>query len=49
MKAGKGKKDRMTLLSEKINVRLMEYYDIYKPKFWMFEGHDGGKYSPRSV
>lgn len=49
VKAGKGKKDRMTLLSEKIILRIMEYNDIYKPKYWVFEGQDGGKYSPRSV
>ncbi len=49
VKAGKGKKDRMTILSEKIILRLKEYNDIYKPKYWMFEGQDGGKYSPRSV
>ncbi|MEP7197198.1 MAG: site-specific integrase [Saprospiraceae bacterium] len=49
VKAGKGKKDRMTILSEKIILRLMEYNDIYKPKYWMFEGQDGGKYSSRSV
>ena len=39
----------MTLLSEKIILRIMEYNDIYKPKYWVFEGQDGGKYSPRSV
>ncbi len=49
VKAGKGKKDRIVTLSEKIAIKLVEYNEIYRPDYWLFEGQDGGKYSPRSV
>jgi len=49
IKAGKGKKDRFTLLSEKLLPLLREYYSQYKPKEYLFEGSDGGPYSERSV
>jgi site-specific recombinase XerD len=45
----KGKKDRHTLLSEKLISLLREYYRIYQPSKWLFEGQKGGKYSPTSV
>jgi len=45
----KGKKDRYTLLSAKILKILRQYYRAYKPKEWLFEGVNGGKYSPRSI
>jgi len=35
---GKGKKDRYTLLSEKTLILLRQYYKIYKPQIWLFEG-----------
>jgi integrase len=34
----KGKKDRITILSEKILSLLRDYYKRYKPKEWLFEG-----------
>ena len=46
---GKGKKDRMTLLSEKALHLTREYYRQYRPKIWLFEGANGGKYSITSV
>ena len=46
---GKGKKDRMTLLSEKALLLTREYYRQYRPKIWLFEGANGGKYSITSV
>ncbi|MEO8148650.1 MAG: site-specific integrase [Bacteroidia bacterium] len=49
VRQGKGKKDRMVMLSEKILVMLREYYKSYKPGFWMFEGANGYQYSTRSV
>ena len=49
IKAGKGKKDRYTLLSEKLLPLLREYYEQYKPKEFLFEGSDGGAYSERSM
>ncbi len=45
----KGKKDRMTLLSEKMLNLLREYFKEYKPKYWLFEGQTGGKYSKSSI
>ena len=49
IKNAKGKKDRYTLLSTKILVLLKEYYTIYKPKTYLFEGQYGGQYSSRSA
>jgi len=37
----KGKKDRYTLLSKKALEILRKYVSEYKPKEWLFEGHDG--------
>lgn len=49
IKQGKGRKDRITPLSEKIIAMLREYYKMYKPKIWLFEGQLGGQYSERSL
>ena len=46
----KGKKDRYTLLSEKILILLRKYYIKYKPTEWLFEGQYGeGKITQYSV
>ncbi len=49
VKNAKGKKDRYTLLSTKILALLKEYYAIYKPKTYIFEGQFGEQYSSRSA
>ncbi len=49
IKQGKGKKDRYIMLSENVLKILREYYKIYKPKEFIIEGQNGGKYSPKSV
>jgi site-specific recombinase XerD len=49
IRAGKGKKDRYTLLSEKLKPLLEEFLNTYKPSYWLFEGQDHGQYSVRSV
>jgi site-specific recombinase XerD len=49
IKAGKGKKDRYSVLSDKMIKLLNEYLEVYKPDYWLFEGQDGGAYSKRSV
>lgn len=49
VRSGKGRKDRMTLLSETALAMLRDYYRAYQPKKWLFEGSDGGKYHARSV
>ncbi|MBK8555464.1 MAG: tyrosine-type recombinase/integrase [Lewinellaceae bacterium] len=47
--AGKGKKDRYTLLSDKVLQMLQEYISLYQPLDWLFEGDTGGQYSASSV
>ena len=47
--SAKGKKDRISLLSENTLKLLREYYKIYRPVNYLFEGMNGGKYSPTSV
>ena len=49
IKCSKGKKDRYSLFSEKTLVLLEQYLASYKPKYWLFEGQDGGQYSVRSI
>jgi len=45
----KGKCDRVVMLSEKLLNLLREYFKEYKPKVYLFEGQNGGKYSARSI
>jgi site-specific recombinase XerD len=40
---GKGKKDRYVMLSEKILVSLREYWKVYRPKVYLFEGQTQGQ------
>ena len=50
LEAAKGKKDRLVTLSSTILVLLREYYKIYKPKEWLFEGqHKDEHYCTRSA
>jgi site-specific recombinase XerD len=49
IRSGKGKKDRYTLLSDKVLQALRAYVKIYRPSYWLFEGQDGGQYSERSL
>jgi site-specific recombinase XerD len=49
IRAGKGKKDRTSILSEKILFMLREYYKRYKPSIYLFEGQNGDKYSAKSI
>ena len=49
VRGGKGKKDRCTLLSDKVWALLKEYIQIHQPIEWLFEGQTGGQYSERSV
>jgi integrase/recombinase XerD len=50
IKAGKGKKDRITPLSNKTIDLLRMYYKLYKPKHWLFEGTEvGSMYSEKSL
>jgi integrase/recombinase XerD len=45
IRSAKGKKDRQSLLSEKLLLYLRQYYKEYKPKKWLFEGQSGEQYS----
>lgn len=50
IKGGKGKKDRMVMLSQVLKEVLVFYFDSYQPQYYLFEGQDGhSSYSPRSV
>lgn len=49
IKDAKGKKDRYTLLSDKALKLLREYYAVYQPKNFLFEGPGGSQYSDRSA
>jgi len=46
---GKGNKDRNTILSDTTLALLRKYYLAYRPKVYLFEGQDGGRYSVKSV
>ncbi len=46
----KGNKDRMIPISANLISQLREYFKIYKPKVWLFEGEkEGERYSQRSL
>lgn len=47
--AAKGKKDRIVPLSEVALEHLRDYYREYRPKEYLFEGQNGGKYGERSL
>lgn len=50
LKNAKGKKDRIAPLSPKILAMLRDYYAVYKPKTYLFEGQVKGKqYDARSL
>lgn len=49
VRGGKGKKDRTTILSDRMINALVKYFDLYKPNFWVFEGAEGKQYSGVSV
>lgn len=49
VRAGKGKKDRTTLLADYAKPMLTEYIYEYKPNYWLFEGPGRKQYSSTSV
>ena len=49
VRSAKGKKDRITLLSQVAYNYIQHYRELYKPETWLFEGPDKGQYSARSV
>jgi integrase/recombinase XerD len=50
IKQSKGKKDRIVPIGNKIIQQLREYYLLYRPKHWLFEGQSAGEqYSAKSL
>lgn len=49
VRGGKGKKDRVTILSQKALEVLREYFRKYRPSIYLFEGQTGGAYSTSSL
>ncbi len=50
IRQGKGRKDRIVPLSDKILVMLRDYYKMYAPEVWLFEGQrKGHQYSEKSL
>ncbi|GEM_PF-31266 len=49
IRGAKGKKDRITLLSETNAHLLKNYMAEYRPKYWMFESPDKKKYNTSSI
>lgn len=43
VQTGKGKKSRMTLLSPKVLQQLRQYYKMYRPERYLFEGRNEGE------
>ena len=48
VRGGKGGKDRVTLLSDRLQKLLEEYLGLYRPAVWLFEGVKGEQYSESS-
>ena len=49
VRGGKGKRDRITILSNKALAKLDQYMQQNRPKEYLFEGQNGGRYSDKSV
>ena len=49
IKDGKGMKDRIVPLAERLIHDLEEYIKSYQPQNYLFEGINGAQYSPRSI
>ncbi|HNX89865.1 MAG TPA: tyrosine-type recombinase/integrase, partial [Paludibacteraceae bacterium] len=49
IRQGKGRKDRISVLSANILDLLRKYYRRYHPETWLFEGQYGGQYSANSI
>ena len=50
IKGGKGKKDRIVPLSTVLKQLFIQYFDTYKPEYWLFEGQDRQRpYAERSL
>jgi site-specific recombinase XerD len=49
VEGGKGKKDRNTILSERLLMNLRNYWKLYRPKYWLFPSRDPEKHISRDT
>ncbi len=49
IRGGKGKKDRQSVMAQSLAPMVEEYLKQFKPKFWLFEGIQGDRYSVSSL
>ncbi len=49
IRGGKGHKDRQSVMAQSLAPLLEEYIKNYNPKFWLFEGQTGERYSASSL
>lgn len=49
VRGGKGDKDRFSLLSQSLLTELRQYWSLYRPVNWLFEGHKQGHYHSKSL
>ncbi len=49
IRAGKGKKDRVSLLSDRLAIALQRYIDEYKPHYWLFENKNRKPYVGETI
>ncbi|NOY97387.1 MAG: tyrosine-type recombinase/integrase [Chlorobi bacterium] len=49
VRGGKGKKDRVTLLSDSLVIVLKKYLIAFNPNYWLFEGPGRSQYSASSI
>ena len=49
IRGGKGRRDRQSVMAQSLNPLLQEYLKKYNPKFWLFEGSNGERYSESSL
>jgi integrase/recombinase XerD len=49
IRGGKGRKDRQTVVAQNLVPILEQYILQYNPKFWLFEGVQGDRYSASSL
>ncbi len=49
IRGGKGRKDRQSIMAQSLAPLVREYLEKYTPKFWLFEGQTGERYSESSL
>lgn len=49
IRGGKGKKDRISVLSDSMAIVIKKYLEMHKPNYWLFEGPNRKQYSATSI